>query len=265
MLTVTMLVAVMMIGEPQIVPRTMLGMLGFDQIICNSSFETCGREEVSAKRRSDGARLDFYVEESSTLKEEFQWNTDRERYEQTPLSAFETDTPSGMPIGSDFRTIGRGNFFRAKALGRYERVDVSIHTAPDVDANGYMIQNDNEAPQSAKSLVELMIRQCVSRLVAHRLVTQSNVTINGAPCPGYLDTRSNHRFLDLRIWGLAYNWQHRFNEDTATAILTRGNRTLIVPLGSRKIKVGSNWVETGDVIAFKNERMFVRHSFLQSQ
>lgn len=222
------------------------------------------RGQLVGKRRLDGAGITLSYGYRPTIKEEFSQMTGREQYEALPLSAYARVTPSAIPLGSDFRCNGHATFFRMKVLGRYELVDASIRIPSKVTSSGSVDpQRGVDIPEQYKAELEFIVRTVLAHMVSRRLANASTANVGGQSCETYTETESDKRMVNVAAWANARGHAFRWNEETNVIALTKGTNTILVPLGSRKIKVGSQWLDTGEIIALKSAKAYVRLDALE--
>jgi hypothetical protein len=95
---------------------------------------------------------------------------------------------------------------------------------------------------------ELVARHAIARAAGRRLENPTRTAIGGQPCVVMTESRSDRTFVELSDWALARGWSIRTNPDTAVTALTKDDRTILVPLGSRRIKSSEGWQEMGDLV-----------------
>jgi hypothetical protein len=161
-------------------------------------------------------------------------------------------------MGSDFRVLYQGPETRAKATGRYEVADVALFLPVKQDGDSYAPTFGRDVPDRFREELEYLTRSLLANLVARRLTQPDTLTIGTQSCPTYVETKSSKRVISVKEWATGRGYAFRWNEDTNLIALTKGDQMIIVPLGSRKIKVGSQWRDTGEIIALKEGKVFVR-------
>ncbi|MEQ1823644.1 MAG: hypothetical protein ABL949_14135 [Fimbriimonadaceae bacterium] len=212
-------------------------------------------------RSSDGANLMISFQALSSQNEAYRQDRGPGASEPIGLAAYGTVTPSQMPIGSDFRISCSGidGSIRAKTMGKFEFVDCCLLLPLRKSASGYAEKVfGNEIPENFKEEIEFAVRSVLASIVARRFTEADTTIIGSQSCLTYMEIRSNKRVISVKEWAAGRGYAFRWNEDTNVIALTKGDLMVIVPLGSRKIKVGSQWRDTGEFIALKDGKAFVR-------
>jgi hypothetical protein len=89
-----------------------------------------------------------------------------------------------------------------------------------------------------------------------RAMTGQTQTVGGHTIPG-LTTHENLRLGNVRQLALKKGLSYRLNEETGFATVSSGTRTIVLPLGSPKIKVGNEMRDLGQIVVAVNKEPYV--------
>lgn len=70
--------------------------------------------------------------------------------------------------------------------------------------------------------------------------------------------------VDLKDWARVRSWSAAFDEGN-TVTLTKGNKTIVVPLGGGTIQVNGKWIEVPDVVVERDGHWLVPMQALEAQ
>ena len=224
-------------------------------------FDREQRERILFRRAADGTSLHIGVRGLPSLKESITPFTDIEQHDNMALWLFKPDSPSGVDLGSHSLWYYKKGFMRTKIVGRYERVDAQMRMGADVIKSGAVDLSDPNRREDAKKF-EVVMRHALARLALRRLSPTSALTINGKSIAQLRDGATGRKFVRLDSWASAKGWGYRWNSLTAMAALTKGSRTVLIPLAARSIKVDGSWKDTGEIIVMKDSGLFVNAASL---
>lgn len=128
-------------------------------------------------------------------------------------------------------------------------VDVSRFDTADAAASAVI--------SSSTTLIELGARTLLARVVARRLEPTDPRNIGALAVRQYRCKFSRREFLDLAEWAAARGWAVGSPDKVPCVTLTKGRRTIILPLAAMQAKVDGEWRDLGDVIAEKESRWLV--------
>ncbi len=243
--------------EPLMDPTPIAARLGFTKLRYPASISEA-EAYYPFTRDTDGTNVAVSFSAKPALTEVFVENHSPGGGDTTPLSVYDAGTWSEIPLGSDFRVHYQGPTARAMTLGRFELVNV-VMTLPRVPHGRFHKPlYGRDVPDRYREELEYLVRTLLANLVARRLTEPGTVMIGNQSCPTYREMESGKRMISVEGWGRGRGHTFRWNEDTNVIALTKANQTIIVPLGSRKIKVGSQWRDTGEIIALKEGKVFIR-------
>ncbi len=179
------------------------------------------------------------------------------------MDNLQAQLPSGVPLGTDQRWRETEILLQVTSKGEHELVIVQTVEPGESDEKGFLRIRPRARTQD-KRLVELVSRHCLARWVAHRLGPSSTRQLGGGAVLSAANSLRRFDHVDLSGWAGIRGWQCAIDENLGTATLRKGGRTVLVPLGSSKIKDRSDWVDVGDVIAERDGRWLVPFPALES-
>ena len=163
---------------------------------------------------------------------------------------------SGLPAGTDSASLHEKGNIGTLMWNRFEVAQVDYEDKYLFDENrfGYFEERDRS---TEKNMVEAASRIFFARIVGRRMETAPKRRVGSSDVKAFKNGRSQNDHVDVKEWAQARGWQWTKNDDTRIGKLTRGNRTITVPLASAYILVDDQWVEMSDVVAEKEDRWLI--------
>jgi hypothetical protein len=162
-------------------------------------------------------------------------------------------TPSRMPIGAGSVYDHKSKLADIQVYTDYEQVSVRwFCSEPDTD------HFDHSLP-----LVESVARYTLANLAGQR---SSPAFTLGVRKDVAFSTDQETKVLLIRVrdWARARGYRYRFNPDTAIVGLAKEGRTILVPLGAKAIKVGSEWLDLPDIVRSVRGEHFVPFAAIEA-
>jgi hypothetical protein len=164
--------------------------------------------------------------------------------------------PSGLPIGYDALWSSDGTVFGLYAKADREFTLVIFSELPTSDSRGFA-KHEPRDRTGDQDLVERFSRHLIANLAGRRLAERRTGALDGKQVLVRRNTLRGFDHVDLQTWAKARGWTLNLNAQRGTAAMTKGDRLVIIPLGSGTIKVGSEWKDAQDLIAQVDGRWYV--------
>lgn len=258
---VSLCTLVVAISAPtQALPAQLFREIGFEKLTVEDGRLTKDRSEhLLAVRTYEGLTISLNVQKIEDAVDAYSENDLHGEGEQVPTALFVHPIPSRTPLGVCSAWIERQNTFYGKAVGRFEKVwSLMYFQPPRSDESPRQLEDEH------KLLAERVIRLTLARAAGIRLIEPTSMTLSGRSVAARIEKHSRVQSVKLDDWAAARGWSARWNAQTSTTAMSKGGRVVLVPAGSRQIKIGYEWVETGDVIALVDNATYVRLPALES-
>jgi hypothetical protein len=166
-----------------------------------------------------------------------------------------TVVPSRFELGNRcYFDVGDAGTSLANIYSTYVDIRMRTRRGASRGANG-AAQFEKGWGEAEAKLWESVARWVLAEW-SPKSMTSQNQTVGGHTISG-LRTRDNLRLGNVRQLALKKGWNYRLNEETGFATVTAGNRTIVLPLGSPKIKVGNEMRDLGQIVVAVNKEPYV--------
>ena len=157
------------------------------------------------------------------------------------------DSDGRIPVG-EFTSFRVGDFVHTPfyAVGGAGEVLIKRDLPKYRSANNKVIYSGNWSAADDVQLCEGVGRWLMADLTG-RGMKQVQVSSFGRTYSG-LRNSNGESFVNLNEWSSHQGYAYRFNESTATAMISVEGVDLIVPLASPKVKVGHEWQEISGIV-----------------
>lgn len=149
---------------------------------------------------------------------------------------------SDLPLGDVVATLNTDRGCSLRVLVGIEAMRVSYSFGRS--------ETDPVARAGAQRLVESVARHLVGRRSYRRTRPAGSLTLWGRELPARTREGRAERWVPLGAWAAAQGATVRTNVENGTALATLGGTAILVPLGGKRIKIGSNWVDLPAPVAW---------------
>lgn len=193
----------------------------------------------------------------------FLQNQELEGASQLSLRAFQRQTASNWPLGTDVLYRARGHAVTLRCRSKWERVNVVLTEPMGIGAGGQL-----ESPPAERekhiALAEKCARILLARCAARRL-NDSVVTLKINSHDVRTRAHSTGKFADLEDWKIARGLTGSYDSTTCLTTLRKGGLILEIPLAATKLKAGGTWIQMPDLVMEDKGRRYVSLSLLENQ
>jgi hypothetical protein len=116
----------------------------------------------------------------------------------------------------------------------------------------------------ALELAETIARYTLANLAGQRTGTKRNERRSGITADFATDDKTDVLVVSVPDWARARGYSYRLNPDTAIIALTKGENTILIPLGAKAIKVGNEWRELPDIVRTKEGEHLVPFNAIEA-
>jgi hypothetical protein len=119
-------------------------------------------------------------------------------------------------------------------------------------------------PANALTFSETIARYSLANLAGQRTGTKRNERRSGITADFAIDDKTDVLVVSVPDWARARGYSYRLNPDTAIIALTKGENTILIPLGAKAIKVGNEWRELPDIVRTKEAEHLVPFNAIEA-
>ena len=168
---------------------------------------------------------------------------------------------SGLPIGTTARrSASSGSAYLDTYDGNvFVDVVVSYRGRPTNGGPDWL----RDDPTGDLVRCEGLARRVLAKLRGNKAAMANPMVINGVTVSTAVGPRGE-RLVNLEQYCQAWNLSVNSNIQLGTASFTVGGEQVVIPLAAKKIKDGSQWIESTDISLIKNGKWYVSFAALQT-
>lgn len=179
----------------------------------------------------------------------------------SPLPQTTSRVPSGLPLGEEVKCFEPGK--RVRIVVSAGNWCLHIDTTYRSRLVGRALEFSNQSLAEDWVLAERLGRRLLGRLAGLESAALADSRVNGRNVNARRSA-GGATLLDLTEWCSAKGIALNLNTQASMASFSANGRTIILPLASNQIKIGSNWVKADEISLLHEGKWFVPKALLDA-